>query len=64
MSFTIRVELTANHRGYFEFRLCPNNAPKRVVTQQCLDKYVLRKARTTSRSPDEPVHETRYNYMF
>ncbi|XP_075218054.1 uncharacterized protein LOC142322855 [Lycorma delicatula] len=55
--FTIRVELTANHRGYFEFRLCPNNNPKQVATQQCLDKYVLRRVKPPARSVDE---ETRF----
>lgn len=57
--FTIRVELTANHRGHFEFRLCPNNAPKKVATQQCLDKYVLKRAKYTVKDPDEVYHETR-----
>ncbi|PNF41958.1 hypothetical protein B7P43_G14640 [Cryptotermes secundus] len=56
---TIRVELTANHRGYFEFRLCPNNAPRRTGTQACLDKYVLRRAKFAGVS-DEQNHETRY----
>lgn len=34
---TIRVELTASHMGYFEFRVCPNLAAK----QECLDKHLL-----------------------
>lgn len=38
------VELTANHKGYFEFRLCPHNRPTRPVTDECLDKHVLKKA--------------------
>lgn len=54
----IRVELTANHRGYFEFRLCPNNAPKQVATQSCLDKYILRRFKT--KDADETFHETRF----
>lgn len=63
----IRVELTANHRGYFEFRLCPNNAPKRVASQACLDKYVLQRARTATaaaaaanKDADDTFHETRF----
>jgi hypothetical protein len=56
---TIRVELTANHRGYFEFRLCPNNAPRHAGTQACLDKYVLRRAKFAGVT-DEQNHETRY----
>ncbi|XP_026839378.1 uncharacterized protein LOC26526448 [Drosophila erecta] len=34
---TIRVELTASHMGYFEFRICSNPNAK----QACLDKNVL-----------------------
>jgi len=58
-AITIRVELTANHRGYFEFRLCPNNAPRHAGTQACLDKHVLRRAKFAGVS-DEQNHETRY----
>lgn len=54
----VRVELTANHRGYFEFKLCPNNAPKQVASQSCLDKYVLRRVKT--KDADETFHETRF----
>lgn len=61
---TIRVELTANHKGHFEFRVCPNNAPHRVATQECLDLYVLRMAKNNNGGTygDEPVmpHETKY----
>ena len=32
----------ANHKGWFEFRLCPNNDVNQRVTQQCLDRYLLR----------------------
>ena len=39
----VRVELTANHMGYFEFRICPNNNPAQVASQRCLDQYVLQK---------------------
>ncbi|XP_069104435.1 uncharacterized protein [Argopecten irradians] len=37
----IKVEVTASHRGYFEFRLCPNNNVKKAATQDCLDRYLL-----------------------
>jgi len=40
----IKVELTANHKGYFEFRLCPNNNAKKVVSQKCLDRHQLKQA--------------------
>lgn len=38
---TIRIELTASHFGFFEFRLCSNY---RNTTQECLDRKVLRLA--------------------
>ncbi|PVD36382.1 hypothetical protein C0Q70_03364 [Pomacea canaliculata] len=36
------VEVTANHLGWFEFKICPQNNPKMEATQECLDKHVLR----------------------
>lgn len=60
----VRVELTANHKGFFEFRLCPNNAPHRVATQECLDLNVLKLARKPNGGiyGDEPAmaHDSRY----
>lgn len=50
--FTIRVEVTANHLGHFEFRLCKHNAPTEVATQHCLDQHVLRRAKTTADNND------------
>ncbi|GIY88160.1 chitin-binding type-4 domain-containing protein [Caerostris extrusa] len=38
------VEITANHRGFFEFKLCPHNDPSTEVTQDCLDSYPLQLA--------------------
>ncbi|XP_076308763.1 uncharacterized protein LOC143224226 [Tachypleus tridentatus] len=38
---TVKVQLTANHLGFFEFKICPNNNPKKAATQQCLDRYPL-----------------------
>lgn len=37
----ITVELTSNHMGYFEFRLCPVNDPHKKATQACLDRHLL-----------------------
>nr|KAG5707276.1 hypothetical protein BaRGS_000050 [Batillaria attramentaria] len=37
----VRVEITANHAGWFEFRLCPHNDPSTPVTQRCLDQHLL-----------------------
>ncbi|XP_054707291.1 uncharacterized protein LOC129217070 [Uloborus diversus] len=35
------VDITANHMGFFEFKLCPHNKPTTVVTQECLDQFLL-----------------------
>lgn len=35
---TAIVELTANHKGYFEFRICPNNNPSVEASQTCLNE--------------------------
>ncbi|KAK7108850.1 hypothetical protein V1264_016512 [Littorina saxatilis] len=40
----VTVEVTANHLGWFEFKLCPNNNPKKEATQDCLDRHVLQVA--------------------
>lgn len=38
----VRIELTANHMGFFEFRLCPNNAVAKPASQMCLDMNLLK----------------------
>lgn len=43
----IRIELTANHQGYFEFRLCPNDNVKHTGTQECLDRYLLHQSKSS-----------------
>lgn len=35
------IELTANHKGYFEFNICPTDEPFEKITEQCLAKYPL-----------------------
>ncbi len=37
----ITVTITANHYGYFEFRLCENNEINKTVSQECFDKNLL-----------------------
>ncbi|XP_050735572.1 uncharacterized protein LOC127008070 [Eriocheir sinensis] len=37
----IEAELTTNHWGYMEIRLCPHNEPHLIITQACLDQHVL-----------------------
>ncbi|XP_062588720.1 uncharacterized protein LOC134250383 [Saccostrea cucullata] len=36
------VHVTASHKGYFEFRLCPHNDRKVTVFQDCLDQNLLK----------------------
>ncbi|GLG98529.1 Uncharacterized protein GBIM_05171, partial [Gryllus bimaculatus] len=38
---TIEVDLTSNHYGYFEAKICPNNNPRYEATQECFDRYPL-----------------------
>ena len=33
--------LAANHKGWFEFRVCPNNNIHKEATHECLDRYLL-----------------------
>ncbi|ROT74822.1 hypothetical protein C7M84_006684 [Penaeus vannamei] len=47
----IEADLTTNHKGYMEVRLCPNNDPRKIITEDCLNQYVL---------PLEDTHETRF----
>lgn len=35
------IDITANHDGYFEFRLCQNDEPMKIVEQDCFDKNLL-----------------------
>ncbi|XP_018009620.1 uncharacterized protein LOC108667142 [Hyalella azteca] len=35
------AQITANHKGFFEFRICPTNDPSIEATQDCLDRYPL-----------------------
>ena len=34
----VEVQLTANHKGYFEFKLCPNNNVAADKGQWCFDQ--------------------------
>ncbi|BFZ00210.1 hypothetical protein BsWGS_03249 [Bradybaena similaris] len=34
-----QVDLTANHYGYFEFKICPTNNPHVKETQSCFDQH-------------------------
>ncbi|KAH8379369.1 hypothetical protein KR009_004444, partial [Drosophila setifemur] len=53
---TIRVELTASHMGYFEFRLCPKPNAK----QACLDQNLLRILGGSPSQPSPTDLDTRF----
>jgi len=36
--------VTAAHKGYFEFKLCPKSSAEELTTQECLDKNILKLA--------------------
>ncbi|XP_069134468.1 uncharacterized protein [Argopecten irradians] len=46
---SVIVQITASHKGYFEFRLCPHNNPKTRVSQACLDQHVLQQTDASTR---------------
>ncbi|CAL4189253.1 unnamed protein product [Meganyctiphanes norvegica] len=37
----VTINLSTNHMGYYEFRLCNNNNPSAPDSQRCMDKQVL-----------------------
>ncbi|KAL5009885.1 hypothetical protein ScPMuIL_012190 [Solemya velum] len=45
-SIGIKVDVTANHLGFFEYRLCEHNNTKTRFSQDCLDENLLREAGT------------------
>lgn len=52
----LKVDLTANHVGYFEFRICPG---LKNTTQECLDKYVLELDGKPGETKYYPTRETK-----
>ncbi|XP_076454171.1 uncharacterized protein LOC143289153 [Babylonia areolata] len=62
----VHVQLTANHRGYFEFRLCQHDNPFKNITQKCLDQHLLTLDNTGERRykvPDGPYSATKDIYL-
>ncbi|CAG2215501.1 unnamed protein product [Mytilus edulis] len=37
----VKIQITANHLGWHEFRLCVNNNISKKITHDCLDKHLL-----------------------
>ena len=38
----VSVDITANHKGFFEFRVCDHNNPKTPVSEACLQRHLLK----------------------
>ena len=36
------IDVTTSHKGFFAFRLCPNNDPKKAPSGECFAKYPLK----------------------
>ena len=45
----ISVNLTTNHLGHFEFKLCTKQSATELVTQRCLDRNPLKLMDGTTR---------------
>ena len=41
------IDLTATHKGWFEFKICANNDPTKAISHECLDQHVLQLANGT-----------------
>ncbi|XP_076114434.1 uncharacterized protein LOC143082581 [Mytilus galloprovincialis] len=37
----VKLEITASHKGFHEFRICPVNNPSVRATQSCFDAHIL-----------------------
>ena len=60
----ISIQLTANHLGYFEFRLCADKqSADELVTQQCLDKHLLQLADGSTRFHIQDPNQQYFNLM-
>ena len=56
----IAVQITANHFGYFEFRLCPKQSAEELVTQECLNRHPLEVIDYPGQGNDVTVEGTRF----
>ena len=39
-SILVKIDITALHKGFYTFKLCPNNNIKQDPTQECFDRFV------------------------
>ncbi|KAJ8317044.1 hypothetical protein KUTeg_004948 [Tegillarca granosa] len=51
-TMNVLAQVTANHKGFFEYRICPNNDFKKRVSLDCLNRNLLRVAGATGTGPD------------
>ena len=62
----VEVELTANHKGFFELRLCPlSGDPTSAETQECFNKhplYLEGKSTYRFQIPDNTNRQETFNY--
>ncbi|KAL3884517.1 hypothetical protein ACJMK2_024652 [Sinanodonta woodiana] len=40
-TINVTISITAWHKGYFSFKMCPHNNPKTNASQSCFDQYPL-----------------------
>ncbi|XP_064614474.1 uncharacterized protein LOC135478132 [Liolophura sinensis] len=59
-TISVHAELTANHKGWMEFKICPNNDVNKIATQACLDQYVLQKADGTGTKTIVPTDQRQF----
>jgi len=55
------VELTVNHLGYFEFKLCPKSSATELATQGCFDRRLLK---LNDGSTRYPIKSTALGYLY
>ena len=59
----VRIHITANHKGWVEFRLCEHNNPLTNITEECLNRNLLADKEGVSRFkiPQEVAKHYLYN---
>ena len=40
-TISVKIQITARHKGFYEFKLCPNNNVLQDPTQACFDRLKL-----------------------
>ncbi len=64
----ITIDITANHNGYFEFRLCQNDESMKKVDQVCFDKNMLlvldNNEKDAQRITDPELNSLDFSFLF